>query len=74
MFKADMKEKEDNTVEISDIDHVVFEEFLRFCYTGKFSKSLAIKLFTVADKVFSELYFIQVGSYITFNFSMVQTV
>ena len=58
MFKADMKEKEDNTVEISDIDHVVFEEFLRFCYTGKFSKSLAIKLFTVADKVFSEIYII----------------
>ena len=51
MFEADMKEKANNIVEILDIDHAVFEEFLRFCYTGECSTSLATKLFTVADKV-----------------------
>ena len=51
MFKANMKEREDNKVEISDIDQDVFEDFLRFCYTDRFSKSLATELFAVADKV-----------------------
>ena len=35
MFASDMKEKLENRVEINDIDVDVFEQFLRFVYTGR---------------------------------------
>lgn len=34
MFSSDMKEKLENRVEINDIDADVFEQFLKFIYTG----------------------------------------
>lgn len=38
MFKTDMKEKEEDTVEIEDVEPEVFELLLEFIYTGKFGE------------------------------------
>ena len=53
MFKDEMAEKINNTVEITDIDHEVFEEVLRYIYTGETSSltdEIAMKLLVAADK------------------------
>ena len=53
MFKHEMAEKIDNTINITDINHQVFEEVLRFIYTGKISSitdEIAAELLVAADK------------------------
>ena len=53
MFKDEMAEKINNTVEITDIDQEVFEEVLRYIYTEETSSlthEKAMKLLVAADK------------------------
>ena len=53
MFEHEMAEKISNTVKITDIDHQVFEEVLRYIYTGKTSSltdEIAMELLVAADK------------------------
>ncbi len=47
-----MSESKQETIKISDCDHVIFQEFLRFLYYGevKPDEDLAIQLFIFADK------------------------
>ncbi|XP_065199693.1 protein roadkill-like [Planococcus citri] len=58
MFKHNMTENQRNCVEIKDIDEKIFEEVLRYIYTGKVTKlqDMAFELMPVADKyILSEL-------------------
>ena len=53
MFKQEMTGNINNTIEINDIDHEVFEEVLRYIYTGETSTltdEIAMKLLVAADK------------------------
>ena len=52
MFKHDMKEKTENTVEIPDISYPVMQELLRFAYTGEVGDldTVAKELLAAADK------------------------
>ena len=52
MFEHEMEERKHNRVEISDVDHEVFREMLRFIYTGKASnlERMADDLLAAADK------------------------
>ena len=53
MFRHEMAEKINNTVKITDIDHEVFEEVLRYIYMGETSSltdETAIELLIAADK------------------------
>ena len=53
MFKHEMAENVNNTVTITDINHQVFEEVLRYIYTGKISSltdEIAAELLVAADK------------------------
>ena len=53
MFEHEMAEKINNIVNITDINHRVFEEVLRYIYTGKISSltdEMAIELLVAADK------------------------
>ncbi|KAK7792671.1 hypothetical protein R5R35_012517 [Gryllus longicercus] len=52
MFEHEMKERKFNRVEISDVDHEVFHEMLRFIYTGRSAnlKKMADGLLAAADK------------------------
>lgn len=52
MFEHDMKEKNSNLVEISDINPEVLQEMLRFVYSGKVKnmQKLAKGLFVATDK------------------------
>lgn len=52
MFKHDMKEKLQNTVEIVDIEYEIFEELFRYLYRGTVSivEKNAKKLYIAADK------------------------
>ena len=53
MFKHEMAENINNTVNITDINHEVFEEVLRYIYTGKISSltdEIATELLVAADK------------------------
>lgn len=52
MFKIDMKEKDQNLVEIDDIRSEVLDEFFRFIYTGKVNKLMDTvgELLTAAEK------------------------
>ncbi|KAJ8676301.1 hypothetical protein QAD02_012088 [Eretmocerus hayati] len=51
-FEHEMREKKDNVVEIDDIEPGVFEELLRFMYTGRVRdlESMAEQLLVAADK------------------------
>ena len=54
MFENETKEKKENVVHIIDIEADIFEQFLRYIYTGKIpalDEKNADKLFEVADKV-----------------------
>ena len=53
MFETNMKEAEDNKVEINDIDPLVFEQLLIFIYSGSTENLnyFAMDLFAAADKV-----------------------
>ena len=53
MFKYRMAENVNNTVDITDINHDVFEEVLRYIYTGTTSSltdEIAMELMVAADK------------------------
>lgn len=52
MFEHEMEERKHNRVEISDVDHEVFREMLRFIYTGKAAnlERMADDLLAAADK------------------------
>lgn len=52
MFKNDMKEKKQNTVEIKDIRYKVLLELFRFMYTGRVNhiESIVSELLTAAEK------------------------
>jgi speckle-type POZ protein len=52
MFEHEMEERKQNRVEITDVDHNVMAEMLRFIYTGKASNldKMADELLAAADK------------------------
>ncbi|XP_011871172.1 PREDICTED: speckle-type POZ protein A-like [Vollenhovia emeryi] len=52
MFEHEMKERETNRVDITDMDPEVWREMVRFIYTGKVAnlKEMANDLFSAADK------------------------
>lgn len=54
MFEHEMEERKQNRVAISDVDHDVLKEMLRFIYTGKAPnlEKMADDLLAAADKVF----------------------
>lgn len=58
MFEHEMEERKHNRVDITDVDHEVLREMLRFIYTGKASnlEKMADDLLAAADKV--SLYFL----------------
>ena len=53
MFEHDCKEKQDSSVEITDMSGEVLEALLRYIYTGQvqFLDQFALELMTAADKV-----------------------
>ena len=54
MFQSDLEESKSNRVEITDIEPPVFEEFMKFIYTGKVDQAgeeMCDELLVVADKV-----------------------
>ena len=53
MFEHEMEERKQNRVEITDVDHEVMREMLRFIYTGKAPNldKMADDLLAAADKV-----------------------
>jgi speckle-type POZ protein len=52
MFEHEMEERKHNRVDITDVDHEVLREMLRFIYTGKASnlEKMADDLLAAADK------------------------
>ena len=72
MFKNGMKENQDNAIKITDIKYEVFQELLRFIYTGKIENIdiVANDLLVAADKyVISEL-LIMCEQYLQSNLSL----
>lgn len=53
MFEHEMEERKHNRVDITDVDHEVLREMLRFIYTGKAAnlEKMADDLLAAADKV-----------------------
>lgn len=53
MFEHEMEERKQNRVTISDVEHDVLKEMLRFIYTGKSPnlEKMADDLLAAADKV-----------------------
>ena len=53
MFEHEMEERKQGRVEITDVDHEVMREMLRFIYTGKAPNldKMADDLLAAADKV-----------------------
>ncbi len=53
MFEHEMEERKQNRVDITDVDHEVLKEMLRFIYTGKAPnlEKMADDLLAAADKV-----------------------
>lgn len=53
MFEHEMEERKHNRVAITDVDHEVLREMLRFIYTGKATnlEKMADDLLAAADKV-----------------------
>jgi speckle-type POZ protein len=58
MFEHEMEEKKQNRVEITDMDHEVLREMLRFIYTGKATnlEKMHDELLAAADKVCPFIY------------------
>lgn len=52
MFEHEMEERKQNRVDITDVDHEVLREMLRFIYTGKAANldKMADDLLAAADK------------------------
>lgn len=59
MFEHEMEERKRNRVDITDVDHEVLREMLRFIYTGRAPNldKMADDLLAAADKV--HIYFIK---------------
>lgn len=57
MFEHEMEERKHNRVAITDVDHEVLREMLRFIYTGKATnlEKMADDLLAAADKVIDKL-------------------
>ena len=55
MFEHDLVESKQNRVDITDVDHDVMQEMLRFIYTGRAPNldKMAAELLAAADKVIS---------------------
>lgn len=55
MFEHEMEERKQNRVAITDVDHEVLREMLRFIYTGRAAnlERMADDLLAAADKVCS---------------------
>lgn len=55
MFEHEMEERKRNRVDITDVDHEVLREMLRFIYTGRAPNldKMADDLLAAADKVSS---------------------
>lgn len=53
MFEHEMEERKRNRVDITDVDHEVLREMLRFIYTGRAPNldKMADDLLAAADKV-----------------------
>lgn len=53
MFEHEMEERKKNRVDITDVDHEVLREMLRFIYTGRAPNldKMADDLLAAADKV-----------------------
>lgn len=53
MFEHEMEERKQNRVAITDVDHEVLREMLRFIYTGRAAnlERMADDLLAAADKV-----------------------
>lgn len=53
MFEHEMEERKRNRVDITDVDHEVLREMLRFIYTGRAPnlEKMADDLLAAADKV-----------------------
>lgn len=60
MFEHEMEERKLNRVAITDVDHEVLKEMLRFIYTGKAPNldKMADDLLAAADKVFEKHFFL----------------
>lgn len=61
MFEHEMEERKQNRVAITDVDHEVLKEMLRFIYTGKAPNldKMADDLLAAADKVRRRRHFIK---------------
>lgn len=59
MFEHEMEEKKQNRVDITDMDHEVMKEMLKFIYSGKSPQleKMADELLAAADKVCLDLLF-----------------
>lgn len=69
MFEHEMEERKHNRVDITDVDHEVLREMLRFIYTGKASnlEKMADDLLAAADKVKILLLFCCILKFIYFS-------
>lgn len=70
MFEHEMEERKQNRVAITDVDHEVLKEMLRFIYTGKAPnlEKMADDLLAAADKVRNLLKtqsFIEISCFVT---------
>lgn len=66
MFEHEMAERKQNRVAISDVEHDVLKEMLRFIYTGKSPslEKMADDLLAAADKVCISILFTFTGTMI----------
>lgn len=69
MFEHEMEERKQNRVAITDVDHEVLKEMLRFIYTGKAPnlEKMADDLLAAADKVRRTANY-SIQSLLTFHF------
>lgn len=64
-----MEERKQNRVAITDVDHEVLKEMLRFIYTGKAPnlEKMADDLLAAADKVIHPSVYVHVSSNLNFS-------
>lgn len=67
MFEHEMEERKRNRVDITDVDHEVLREMLRFIYTGRAPNldKMADDLLAAADKVRILKYFLLLDLLVT---------
>lgn len=68
MFEHEMEERKHNRVDITDVDHEVLKEMLRFIYTGKAPNldKMADDLLAAADKVYIIKFMLSFFFYLAF--------